>query len=211
MRRLIKRGLLIKNIITPILHLDLLTFCRCEKYERRFHYFFVSHQTDRMRNLNDLYLVLIAIWIATKNIICNKYILVDMGPADVIQEIVPPAPSPIQDPGWIDPPTNQDPEWQSGSSRAEDLQEPLPSPPEPQIHKKVLKGSKPAYKGEEYNKHYFSSIVYDIIPCNIFTISTLTSNRNRIQTMGGTNGKRIQMGSMGNSKTQEYNLANTKR
>ena len=86
-----------------------------------------------------------------------------MGPADVIQDIVPPRPSPIQDPGWIDPPTNQDPEWKSGSSRAEDLQEPLPSPPEPQIHKKVLKGSKPAYKGEEYNKHYFSSIVYDIL------------------------------------------------
>ena len=78
-----------------------------------------------------------------------------MDPVDVNQEIVPPIPPPIQDPGWIDPPTTQDPGWRSDTlhSGAEDLQEPLPSPPEPKMQEKVLKGYKPAYKGVEYNKN----------------------------------------------------------
>ena len=137
------------------MNLDLLTYCKYEKYERRNHYLFVNHQTDRMRTLNGLYLVLIAIWISPRNIISNKYLLVNMDPVDVNQEIVPPIPSPIQDPGWIDPPTTQEPGWRSDTlhSGAEDLHEPLPSPPEPKIQKKVLKGYKPAYKGVEYNTH----------------------------------------------------------
>ena len=55
----------------------------------------------------------------------------------------------------IDPPINQDPGRRSDTlhSGAEDLQEPLPSPPEPKMQKKVLKGYKPAYKGVEYDKY----------------------------------------------------------
>ena len=147
--------LLIKNIITPILNLDLLTYCRYEKYERRLHYLFVSRQTVRMRILNNLLPVLMAIWISPRNIICNKYVLIDMGDVDVNQELVPPTPSPIRDPGLIDPHTTQDPGWRSSTlnSGAEDLNEPLFYPPEPQLQKKVLKGYKPAYKGVEYIKH----------------------------------------------------------
>ena len=78
-----------------------------------------------------------------------------MDPAGVNQQIVPLPPAPIPDPGWIDPPTTQDPGWRSDTlhSGAEDLQEPLPSPPEPKLQKKVQKGYKPAYKGAEYNNH----------------------------------------------------------
>ena len=72
-----------------------------------------------------------------------------MGPADVNQEIIP---------SWkslIDPPTTPDPGWRSDAlhSGAEDLNEPLFSPPEPKMHKKVLTGYKPAYKGVKYNKN----------------------------------------------------------
>ena len=137
------------------MNLDLLTYCRYEKYERRLHYLFVSRQTDKMRILNNLFPVLMAIWISPRNIICNKYVLIDMGDVDVNQEIVHPTPSPIRDPGLIDPAATVDPYLRSDTLHpgAEDLNEPLFYPPEPQMQKKVLKGYKPAYKGVEYYKH----------------------------------------------------------
>ena len=78
-----------------------------------------------------------------------------MGDADVNQEIVHPTPSPIRDPGLIDPVATVDPYLRSDTLHpgAEDLNESLFYPPEPQMQKKVLKGYKPAYKGVEYNKH----------------------------------------------------------
>ena len=146
-----------------------------------------------MRILNDLYSVLIAIWISPKNVHCNKYLLVDMGPVDVNRVIVngmaPHIRSPIRH-------VTQDPEWRSeiSDSGAGELHEPLPSPPEPKMQEKVLKGYKPAYKGKEYNTQLSIIALLCITPnviisCNIFTFSTLAWNRKRIQTisMGATN------------------------
>ena len=128
-----------------------MTYSRYEKYERRFHYLLVIHQTDRMRILNDLYSVLIAIWISPKNIVCNKYLIVDMGPVDVNRVIMNGLASPTRSPIRH---VTQDPEWRSEilPSGAGDLHEPLPPPPEPNMRKNVQKEYKTAYKGLKYNK-----------------------------------------------------------
>ena len=100
--------------------------------------------------LNDLYSVLIAIWISPKNIVCNKYLLVDMGPVDanrvIVNGLAPPTRSPI-------PQVTQDPKWRSEilHSGAGDLPEPLPPPPEPKMRNFVQKEYK-TYKGVKYSK-----------------------------------------------------------
>jgi len=104
-----------------------------------------------MRILNDLCSVLIAIWISPKNIVCYKYLLVDMGPVDVNRVIVnglaPPTRSPIRH-------VTQDPEWRAEilDSGAGELDEPLPPPPEPKMRNFVQKEYK-TYKGVKYSKH----------------------------------------------------------
>ena len=105
-----------------------------------------------MRILNDLYSVLIAIWISPKNIVCNKYLIVDMGPVDVNRVIVNGLASPTRSPIRH---VTQDPEWRSEilHSGAGDLHEPLPPPPEPKLRKNAQKEYKPAYKGVKYSKH----------------------------------------------------------
>ena len=82
--------------------------------------------------------------------VCNNYLIVDMGPVDVNRVIVnglaPPTRSPIRH-------VTQDPKWRSEilHSGAEDLHEPLPPPPEPKISNFVQKEYK-TYKGVKYSK-----------------------------------------------------------
>ena len=83
--------------------------------------------------------------------VCNNYLIVDMGPVDVNRVIVnglaPPTRSPIRH-------VTQDPKWRSEilHSGAEDLHEPLPPPPEPKMRQNVQNAYKPAYKGVKYSK-----------------------------------------------------------
>lgn len=98
-----------------------------------------------MRIFNDLYLAIILIWVSPRNIICKRYLLVNIDHIGINNEIIPPTTSPIhrstQDLGWISDTLH------SGSGI---LNEPLPPPPEPKIQKKATQGYKPVYRGVKY-------------------------------------------------------------
>ena len=132
-----KAELLIKNIMTSMMNLDLLAYFKFEIYKKGPWFLCKCHQSAKMCALKDLYPALVAICILPRDIICRWYHI-----NDIAHKIVSSTPSPTRH-------STRDPEWSSVISYSEVgyLDKRLLPPPELKMGKQSTRKHKSANQG----------------------------------------------------------------